>query len=750
MVLTANIAQRSGLSGVLALFVLALGLGSCVREPAVQRLQAPAAVAVALVHERGSAATAVPSDYADIVSRALLERNLEPRPVAIGGDAGALEGARDTRRRLDVLASSAGDADYLVLVETRAEFYSQIVGRFRWAVAVKITVARRNHLDEASISEFDLPVTLAYEHQREDAALRESASAVARELGRELDALLAGVPAGADAAAAAGNPSAPAPEVERAAIDSIYFVLVDRFANGDPANDEEIDLADPAAFHGGDLAGIIGKLDYLQALGVDALWLSPVFAMRTEKVGEHGAFHGYWTEDLARIEPRMGSGADLRKLADELRKRQMGLILDVVLNHVGYDAPLTRERPEWFHGGGDIENWDDPAELTGRDVHGLPDLAQERKDVAEYLIAVSKRWFDALQPLGFRLDAVKHVPMAFWKHYTDELRRHSGGTLELIGELYDGDPRRLAKGFASGGFDALFDFPLYFAMTDVFCRGEHPGRLAALLSLDRLYPDPQKLVTFADNHDLPRVASACGGDAARVRQLLRFQLSARGIPAITYGTEVGLQGESEPQNRGDMVFPPEPRHGRELRELLALRRAHTALLRGRSWIFHLDDRSLAYARVAGAEIALIGLNLGSERLEVPLPRPLSTGGAGESLLIEPGTTSIEVVSGDFSALDATLRAGASATIELRIENAPGGDLRVVGSAPELGGWDPEAGVRAVLEKSEWVARFRLPRGEAAAFKLVSMAGPAPSWEERDNRYILARESSESRRLRWGH
>ena len=122
----------------------------------------------------------------------------------------------------------------------------------------------------------------------------------------------------------------------------LYFVLVDRFSNGNPSNDVAIDLNDPQAFHGGDLEGVQNKLPYIQSLGADAIWLSPVFHMRTEKFGGHGAFHGYWVQNLDAIEPAFGGEKALTHLADKSQEKGIHLIMDMVYNHVSFDSPHAR------------------------------------------------------------------------------------------------------------------------------------------------------------------------------------------------------------------------------------------------------------------------------------------------------------------------------------------------------------------------------------------------------------------------
>ena len=367
--------------------------------------------------------------------------------------------------------------------------------------------------------------------------------------------------------------------------------MVDRFANGDTNNDGDIALDDPAAFHGGDLKGVIDHLDELKEMGVGTIWLSPIFAMRTEKFFGHGAFHGYWVEDFTRVEPRFGDEFLLARLSDELHRRGMKLVLDIVLNHVAMDSPRVRERPDWFHGKGPLEDWSDPVQLTTHDVHGLPDLNQSNPAVYDHLLSTSLRWIERIRPDGFRLDAVKHIGNDFWARYNGAILEATSPDFMLLGEVLDGDPRQIAQTQRDGKFNAMFDFPLYFSLIDVFCRGQSPAKLGAVFSSDRIYERPETLVTLLDNHDLPRVVSDCGGDLDKVRQALTFQLTSRGTPAINYGTESALEGAKEPANRADMRFESQPLRP-HIDKLMRLRATHPALKTGAPMLLFASHSSL--------------------------------------------------------------------------------------------------------------------------------------------------------------
>lgn len=491
----------------------------------------------------------------------------------------------------------------------------------------------------------------------------------------------------------------------------IYFILVDRFANGDPANDGAVDPKDPSAFHGGDLQGVIDHLDHIQGMGADTIWLSPVFRMRTAPFFGHGAFHGYWVEDLSAVEPRFGDEATLRRLSDEVHRRGMKLLLDVVYNHVAPEGELTRTHPDWFHDARPIENWGDPVEAVTGQVHGLPDLAQEREPVYRHLRDVSLSWIDRVRPDGFRVDAVRHMPLSFLERIAGDLRAHAGPDFSLLGEVFDGDPRAVAAAVRQGGMDAVFDFPLHFAMVDTFCGGASPGALGAILSLDDLYPAGTELVTFLDNHDRPRVLSACGGDAAKVEDALAFLFAARGTPSLTWGTEAGLEGAGEPENRADMRFG-ETDTSRHIRGLVKRRRAHPALLEGETRHLLLDGPLYVFARVHAKETMLVGVNQGD------------TPAMYQGHTIPP--RSVDVWPGAAPELG---------KVEVRVKGpkpAKGEAILVVGGQPELGGWDPAKGVKLP-------ATLTLDP-EVYAFKLVTRkADGSFVWEEGPNRYLLAIE-----------
>ena len=271
---------------VLIGLLVGCGLLACIPKAAPVRAKMPVAVSAGFVNDRdeGHGVEPLPEEAIAPSLAALTERNLKVRTVGRETVDVAFRMKRTTAQRLAVLANAPNDPELLVLVETRTRFYSQLNGRYRWTVDAKITLAKPGARDEAVSVEADIPVFLDFDHQREGEALAAAGPRIADEVARLADEIIPGLGAGALRAIPGVKVAGPAVRKAKTArpAESIYFVFVDRFANGDEKNDGEIALDDPQAFHGGDLQGVLDKLDHLQGLGISTVWLSPVFAMRTE------------------------------------------------------------------------------------------------------------------------------------------------------------------------------------------------------------------------------------------------------------------------------------------------------------------------------------------------------------------------------------------------------------------------------------------------------------------------------------
>ncbi|MFA5623537.1 MAG: alpha-amylase family glycosyl hydrolase [Bradymonadales bacterium] len=695
----------------------------------------------------------------DTLHLAFSERNLAASSIAMATYEDEFSRRQDSDRRLQSMRTMAPKADVRVLVELRASFYSQLSGRYRWDVKAKISL-----LDAAGQvrlgDEFNLPAVLMFSHEKGDAAIDSVKEEIARRLGSTLDSYMRGRDAGVTSPVQESPKetqpveSSPPHETEAPSTDdgspeagdplakAVYFIMVDRFFNANKTNDKDSNLSDPNAWHGGDLAGVRERLDYLKDLGISAIWLSPIFLTAQSNFFGHGAFHAYWTYDLNSLEPRFGNERELVELAREAKKRGIGIILDFVVNHVGYGSPWVEERPHWFHKPITIENWDDPVELVTGQVHGLPDLNQSEPEVYDYLEKAAFKWLEIPNIVGYRLDAVKHVSVEFWSKLNNTLRAKYEDIV-LLGEMFDGSPYKVTQTQKQGAFSHMFDFPLAFALRDVFCEGKSLGNLASVIDNDRIYEDPNSMVTFIDNHDMPRISSLCK-QASDVQNALRALLALRGLPSIYYGTESGLVGEKEPDNRADMDFEHTPNFA-IIREGLELRTKHPVLANGKTAVLYYDEGVLSIARENTKEQALVIINQTSREVSLSLAPGKWTqaySGVSRSAMTKVAPKSVQILT----------RTKLGSLIENKkrkinfVVDENSGEFAIVGSSPEFGLWNPDNGIKLKAKQNISVV---LPSQSVISYKLVRKKSDASwEWEQGSNREIFTSASSNHYVLKW--
>lgn len=704
-----------------------LVLAGCLLRVPVQKQAAPLPVAVGVWLESQAA---TPDEVTRELSAQLEERNLPVSYLKV--DANTPRAARHAEL-LKAFTKHALHAS----VELRASYFSHLNGRYRWTVHGQVSVS--HHGAPPVVERFELPALLDFEREGEAQAIGQQAREIAKRVGTVIDAVLS---------APSPTPASAAPSETQRDDDFIYFAMVDRFANGDGRNDVDANPSDPNAFVGGDLAGVEQKLDWLASMGVRTVWLSPIFAMRTAPYHGYAAFHGYWTYDWTRIEPRFGDTAALKSLTEAAHRRGMRVLLDFVINHVGPDSPWVSEKPAWFHRQGGVTDWNDEKQLVNHDVHGLPDLAQENPEVDAYLMAAAKQWAPLVD--GFRLDAVKHVPLWYWARFNAELAKTYGPRFELLGELLDGNPGTLAKAQAEGRFTRLFDFAMHGALDDVFCQQAPPLKLAAVLANDRLYANPFALVTLLDNHDLPRIATRCRKDVAKVTEAVAALFFMRGSPSMSWGTEVMLEGETAPANRAPMRFVEHPVK-KTIAQLAKLRAATPALLKGSTRVLDVSDDRLALLRWSGASVAVLLVNRSTKPYAVPALAKLGVKAWKNADGTEPSEEPVAPPASTvlFTAETAqpnTMSTDAAQTVRFEWKSkAPSDSLKVVGSAPELGLWN----VARAPSLAKGFTEVSLPSHAVVEYKLVrAEPGRAVQWQSGANRWFQVGEAPRSISVAW--
>lgn len=382
----------------------------------------------------------------------------------------------------------------------------------------------------------------------------------------------------------------------------IYFPLTDRFSDGDTSNNEGVNKDNPTGFHGGDLRGLINKLDYIKDLGATTLWVSPMYDnVNNVKIGDYEGtgYHGYWINDHYGVEEHQGTMDDAKELVTKAHDRDMKVVMDVVLNHVGPGHPWTKDpsKADWFHHNGGIQNWNDSWQLENGDVCGLPDLNQSNPETYKYLLDNTLWWIKETGVDGIRLDAVKHVDHQFWQKFSADIKAKMGDDFMILGEVLHGDPNVQAS-YQKDGLSSLFDMPLYYTMKETFAQDGSARKLGDRLAEDCKYEDPYKMVTLLDNHDFERFMSDTQGRRGDDKLMLGldFIMTCRGIPSVYYGTEVGMDGANDPYNRGDMKFGDKPYITEHLQKLTSIRSGLPALQTGHQLEMWQDDQVYGFCR----------------------------------------------------------------------------------------------------------------------------------------------------------
>ena len=409
--------------------------------------------------------------------------------------------------------------------------------------------------------------------------------------------------------------------------DIIYFILIDRFADGDSTNnsgnnpDSHVPFTGDnyeslKSYQGGDLRGIIHKLEYLKNLGITIIWLSPFLDNSdTDYVG-WWAYHGYHPVDFYSVDEHFGTLSDLKELVYKAHSLDMKVLFDMPFNQTAADHPWVNDpdRENWYHFDSegkpfDITDWYDQEQIERGELHGLPDLAQENKEVYKYLTEAAEYWITETGCDGFRLDAVKHIPLSFWNKFNDEMRSFAGADFMLIEEVFWGEPERIAP-YSDAGFTHLFDIPGYYLIRNVFASGGSIKSLSeGLQSSEKLW-ERVSPVTLIDNHDVARFATGIADHSWDKEKLaLSYLFTLPGIPMLYYGTEIGMGGaptqNPETGEQQDYLnrlpFPDQfdsesQEHLSEVKELIQLRRDYPILEMGNFYEIYKDWGIYGYLR----------------------------------------------------------------------------------------------------------------------------------------------------------
>jgi len=441
--------------------------------------------------------------------------------------------------------------------------------------------------------------------------------------------------------------------------DIIYFILTDRFFGvKNPGFESRINKENPYKYHGGNFEGIIEKIPYFKKLGITALWITPVY-LQIDLQNIDG-YHGYWAFNFDSINPSLyidngkypkGSKQYLKDLADQLHINGIKLILDMVINHTGYGHPAITGGPNptpiqstWFNSPAISSDQD---EIEGQ-LASLPDFDLNLPDVCDFHIDTIIRWINETGIDAIRMDTVKHIERDFWNYFKTQIKGLYP-ECSLIGEVLVYNVDILSQYQKEWAFDELFDFPLQQAVKEAFIDDFPLTSLVApmdvgygILDKDKSYTNQNRLVTLLDNHDLSArfftyILDKQQNDydkACAIQKLaLTFLFTIRGLPQIYYGTEIGLEGHSDPDNRRDFPWEiftknyqvkKEFKHQKELFELscalIKLRKTNMALSSGMFICLYVDTFVLVYLRYVLEDAVIVVIHNGwqdmSDEIEV--------------------------------------------------------------------------------------------------------------------------------------
>ncbi len=438
--------------------------------------------------------------------------------------------------------------------------------------------------------------------------------------------------------------------------DMIYLIMPDRFANGDPNNDdmpgmlEKADRNSPNGRHGGDIKGIADHLDYLQKLGVTTIWCTPLLENNLPAF----TYHGYAITDLYKVDPRFGTNESYRDFVTSAHNKGLKVVMDMVFNHFGINSYWMKDLPqkdwvnEWpeftrsnFRGGVISDpyrsQYDEKKMSNGWFDTSMADFNQKNPYVATYLIQNSIWWIEFAGLDGIRQDTYPYSDKDFMAEWMKTIREEYPN-LNTVGEVWLNYPPQVAywldnktnkDGFRSNLSD-VFDFPLMFAIQKAFTENEGwdtgLARLYEILSQDFLYSDPSKLITFADNHDIERMYAVLK-TVDNVKMALAFLATTRGFPMIYYGTEAlsdrgslegdpgkrkdfpgGWQGDNVNMFTGQNLSPEQKDVLDYTSTLFTWRKGNKTVQQGKLTQYIPEDGIYVYFRTLGKEAVMVIMN----------------------------------------------------------------------------------------------------------------------------------------------
>lgn len=464
----------------------------------------------------------------------------------------------------------------------------------------------------------------------------------------------------------------------------LYSLMIDRFNNGNTANDWKInspEVLDKVDYQGGDLAGITAKIEdgFFTDLGITTIWISPITQNPYDAWGQNvnpdtkfSGYHGYWPIYSTVVDKRFGTEEELRQMLSTAHDTEMNVILDYVANHLHINSPVLQEHPDWTtdlilpDGRENIALWDEQRLTTWFDKH-IPTLDLEREEVCEPMTDSALHWVRNFDFDGFRHDACKHIPLNYWRMLCHKMKSEMPDRpLWQIGETY-GSVELIGSYVKTGMIDSQFDFNLYHTSRDVIVDTNRSMRDIAYVveESEAAYGSHHTMGNITGNHDKPRFISIAGGDMplwgiddkaegwhrevvvgdmdkghAGLQLMKAIIATVPGVPCIYQGDEYGVPGANDPDNRDMMMFEGyndyQMKEYAQTKALMQYRRGSMPLMYGDIRTLYVDDAAWVFLRHYMGEWVVVAMNVRGEATTVnaTLPAFVKCGGLEKAVATE--------------------------------------------------------------------------------------------------------------------
>lgn len=400
---------------------------------------------------------------------------------------------------------------------------------------------------------------------------------------------------------------------------SIYYLMIDRFNDGDTKNNIDVNTNDPLVYNGGDFQGIIDKLDYIKSMGFNVISLTPIFE------NAPNGYHGYWVQNYYNTDKHFGSIKTFQELVQEAHKRHIKVMIDFIANNVAPSNPLAHDpgKKSWFHPKQSISTAStNQQELENSWINGLPDLNQDNPQVKNYLINASKWWIKKTNIDGYHLIDVNYAPVQFWRDFSREVKKEKKD-FYLLGDIQSTDPSVISK-YKDTGIDGFDNTVINQDLRKGFATTDRPlntlfSNWAQNIQNDK---NPYLMGNYMDDPFSSRFTKEIVANkqfpGARWKMALTYLYTAPGIPIIYYGTEIALNGGNPPDNRRQMNFRAEQDLIDYITQLSKIRQQLPELTRGTMKKLYEKNGMLVYKRVYKKETVVVAINNTKKSQQVTL------------------------------------------------------------------------------------------------------------------------------------